>query len=81
MEEKDIVVKTVTSKINQYEYKCRVYEAKLQEYAIIASEKEFYEQRSEELDIDNRQIKSLLEEEQDRNALLTNHISKYEKEV
>lgn len=49
IEEKEIVCKTINSKISEKEQKCRVYQGKLQEYALIAEERQHFERKSEEL--------------------------------
>jgi hypothetical protein len=81
LEEKDILCKTLTAKLNEYDYRCRTYEARLGEAANLAAERDFHEHRSQELELETRELRAVLEEQEDKVILLSSKVKKCEAEL
>lgn len=80
-EEKDILVKTISNKISQYEYKCKIYEGQLEQSAATIQELQFYQQRCDQLQLQSRELKRREEEDSDKIKLLNGKLRKFESEL
>ncbi len=80
-EEKEILCSTLSAKMSEYDLRCRNYESKLHQLESDSSERDFFEKKCEQIELQSRQLRSSLEEQQDKVALLSSRIKKLQSEA